>query len=189
MDAFSYLSVLISIILGLAVTQVLQGFRGLMLARSRVHGYWPCIVWAVLVLVIAAQEWWAMYGLRVRTTSHWTFPDFGFVLLQTVPLYLLAGLVLPDVGSEPGVDLRDHYYAHHRWFFSLLVLLVLIGVFRARVFIGAWPVPLDLGFQTFFAVGAAFGAWTRREWYHKLLAPVAAVGMGAYIATLFAHLQ
>lgn len=34
MDAFSYLSVLISIILGLAVTQVLQGFRGLMLARA-----------------------------------------------------------------------------------------------------------------------------------------------------------
>ena len=69
------------------------------------------------------------------------------------------------------------------------MLLVLIGVFRARVFIGAWPVPLDLGFQTFFAVGAAFGAWTRREWYHKLLALVAAVGVGAYIATLFAHLQ
>ena len=34
MDAFSYLSVLLSIILGLAITQVLQGFRGLMLARS-----------------------------------------------------------------------------------------------------------------------------------------------------------
>ena len=32
MDAFSYLSVLLSIILGLAITQVLQGFRGLMLS-------------------------------------------------------------------------------------------------------------------------------------------------------------
>ena len=42
MDAFSYLSVLISIILGLAVTQALQGFRGLMLARSRVRASWTC---------------------------------------------------------------------------------------------------------------------------------------------------
>lgn len=189
MDAFSYLSVLISIILGLAVTQVLQGFRGLMLARSQVRGYWPCVVWAVLVLVIAAQEWWAMYGLRVRTTSHWTFPDFGFVLLQTVPVYLLAGLALPDVDPERGVDLREHYYAHHRWFFSLLVLLILIGVFRTRVFIGAWLGPLDLGFQTLFAVGAAFGAWTSREWYHKLLAPLAAITLSAYIVLLYAHLQ
>jgi hypothetical protein len=189
MDAFSYLSVLISIILGLAVTQVLQGFRGLMLARSNVRGYWPCTVWAVLVLVIAAEEWWAMYGLRVRTISRWTFPDFGFVLLQTVPVYLLAGLALPDVDSERGVDLRDHYYAHHRWFFSLLVLLILIGTIRARVFIGAWPAPLDLGFQAFFAVGSAFGAWISREWYHKLLAPLAATGLGAYIVMLYAHLQ
>ena len=28
MDAFSYLSVLFSIILGLAITQILQGYRG-----------------------------------------------------------------------------------------------------------------------------------------------------------------
>ena len=35
MDAFSYLSVLISIILGLAVTQILKGFRGIVLSRAR----------------------------------------------------------------------------------------------------------------------------------------------------------
>ena len=189
MDAFSYLSVLISIILGLAVTQVLQGFRGLMLARAHVRAYMPALVWAVLTLVIAAEEWWSMYGLRVRPTSHWTFPDFAFVLLQTVPVYLLAGLALPDVDGERGVDLREHYYAHHRWFFSLLVLLILISIVRVRVFIGAWPVPLDLGFQAFFAVGSAFAAWTRREWYHKLLAPVAAISIATYIVMLFAHLQ
>ena len=33
MDAFSYLSVLLSIIVGLAITQVLTGFRGIMLWR------------------------------------------------------------------------------------------------------------------------------------------------------------
>lgn len=80
MDAFSYLSVLISIILGLAVTQVLQGFRGLMLARSRVRTYWPALVWAVLVLVICVQVWWAMFGLSQRTAARWTFLDFGLVL-------------------------------------------------------------------------------------------------------------
>jgi heme/copper-type cytochrome/quinol oxidase subunit 4 len=37
LDAFSYLSVLLSIILGLAITQVLLGLRSLMHARSRVR--------------------------------------------------------------------------------------------------------------------------------------------------------
>src|SRR5215831_8785414 len=35
MDEFGYLSVLLSVILGLAVTQILKGFRGLILSRAR----------------------------------------------------------------------------------------------------------------------------------------------------------
>ena len=34
MDEFSYLSVLVSVILGLAVTQILKGFRGILLSRG-----------------------------------------------------------------------------------------------------------------------------------------------------------
>ena len=37
MDEFSYLSVLLSIILGLAVAQILTGFRGLLQSRATVH--------------------------------------------------------------------------------------------------------------------------------------------------------
>ncbi len=189
MDAFSYLSVLISIIVGLAVTQVLQGFRALMLARSRVRVYWPALVWAMLALVICVQVWWAMFFLGHRPAARWTFLDFGLVLLQTVPLYLMAGLVLPDIDVERGLDLREHYYAHHRWFFSLLVLLLLVSIAKTRVLTGVWPRPADTGFQLVFAVGAAIGAWTRREWYHKLQALLAIAGLGAYIATLFTYLQ
>ena len=36
MDAFSYLSVLISLILGLAITQVLKAVRGIIHARMRI---------------------------------------------------------------------------------------------------------------------------------------------------------
>jgi hypothetical protein len=168
---------------------VLQGFRGLMLARSRVRGYWPALVWAVLVLVICVQVWWAMFGLSQRTAARWTFLDFGLVLLQTVPLYLMAGLVLPDVDVERGLDLRDHYYAHHRWFFAMLVALLLVSIIKVRVLTNVWPEPTDMAFQLTFAAGAAIGAWTAREWYHKLQAPLAAIGVVAYIVILFSHLQ
>jgi hypothetical protein len=187
-DAFSYLSVLISIILGLAVTQVLQGFRGLLLARVHVRMYWPALAWTGLVLVICVQVWWAMFGLSERPAARWTFLDFGLVLLQTVPLYLMAGLVLPDVDREHGLDLREHYFAHHRWFFALLVLLIMVSIAKVRVLTDTWPRPADVGFQLAFAAGALVGAWTHREWYHKLLAPLATVGIVAYITALFTHL-
>jgi hypothetical protein len=66
MDAFSYLSVLISIILGLAIAQVLQGYRALLLARGRVRVDPAALIWSGLILLFAAQAWWASFGLTER---------------------------------------------------------------------------------------------------------------------------
>ena len=187
MDAFSYLSVLLSIILGLAITQVLQGFRGLMLARSRIRGYWPSVAWAILLLLLDVQVWWAMYELRLR--QDWSFLGFAVVLAQTIPLYLGAGLVFPDIGIEGSVDLRRHYYENHRWFFSLLILLLVISIGKEAILLGKLPAPLDLGFQLTFIAGSLFGALSSREWCHKALVPFSAIVIIAYIAALFAHLR
>ena len=72
MDEFSYLSVLISVILGLAVTQILKGFRGILLSRARIRIYWPVIAWAVLLLLVCVQSWWAMF--ECATISHGPLP-------------------------------------------------------------------------------------------------------------------
>lgn len=187
MDAFSYLSVLLSIILGLAITQVLQGLRGLMLARSSARMYWPSLAWVVVLLVLDVQVWWAMYDLRLR--QDWSFLGFSVVLAQTIPLYLLAGLVLPDIATGESVDLRAHYYANHRWFFTLLVLLLVISLSKGWVLRGSLPRTLDAGFQLVFIAGSLIGVWTSREWCHKALVVFSAVLVAAYIAMLFAHLH
>jgi hypothetical protein len=103
MDQFSYLSVLLSIILGLAITQVLQGFRGIC-SRSRVRMYWPVLLWAV-GLGMCVQGWWAMFDLR--ETSSGRSPTSPVVLLQTVFTYMLAALVFPDFFGDDTVDLRS----------------------------------------------------------------------------------
>ena len=64
LDSFSYLSVLLSIIIGLAVTQVLQGLRVLMLSRETARLYAPSLIWTALLLLIATQMWWSAFGLR-----------------------------------------------------------------------------------------------------------------------------
>jgi hypothetical protein len=57
MESFNYLSVLLSIVLGLAITQVLLGLRGLILTRAKVKLYFPTMIWAGLALLIAVQGW------------------------------------------------------------------------------------------------------------------------------------
>ena len=112
MNEFSYLSVLLSIIIGLAVTQLLTGMRGQMLGRERVRGFWSTQMWAGVLLLVCTQTWWAMFDLRARQA--WDFSDFAILLAQTIALYLLTGLVYPDFSADRAVDLRAHYFAQRR---------------------------------------------------------------------------
>jgi hypothetical protein len=186
-DAFSYLSVLLSIILGLAITQVLKGFRGLMHARSRVRMYVPTMIWAVLALVADVQSWWSEFGLRRHEA--WTFLGFSVVVAHAIFLYMIAALVLPDVPGEKDLDLREHYYDHHRWFFSFVVLAALFGIGKDLALDGHLPETRNLMFQLSFIATGGIAAITRREWYHQVLAPVAALSFAAYIALLFSQLD
>src|SRR5262249_13219770 len=129
MDEFSYLSVLLSVILGLAVTQILQGFRGLLLSRKQVRVYWPVIGWGLLILLVCFQIWCARLGMRNR--HDWSFEQFAMVLAQTILIYMVAGLVFPEFASEGTIDLKESFYAHRRWFFALGVSTVVLSVIKS----------------------------------------------------------
>jgi hypothetical protein len=187
MDEFSYLSVLLSIILGLAITQILKGFRGMLLSRQRIRLYWPALAWAGLLLLIYVQTWWAMFGLRSH--HNWTFGAFAIVLVHTIALYMLAGLVLPDFFGENEIDLRANYYAHHSWFFAMAVLAGLASIGKDLVLSGALPESRNLGFHIVFLLTGLIAAITRREWYHKVAVVVTAVLFALYIGLLFVRLR
>jgi len=185
MDEFSYLSVLLSIILGLAITQILKGFRGIVLARTRVRMYWPVVAWAALLLLIDVQSWWAMFGLR--SIASWTFPAFFVVLTQTIVLYMLAAIVLPDFTGEK-IDLSTHYHAHTRWFFGLLVLVLLISLGKDVVLTGHLPGRLNLAFHLAFIAISLPAMFVRSPWYHQAQPVAALLLFGAYIGLLFTRL-
>ena len=94
MDAFGYLSVLLSIIIGLGVTQLLTGLGRVIRHRDQVRIDWLPLLWAFVLLVVFVQVWWSMFGLRNYTG--WTFGSFLFILGQTSALYLMAAVLLPE---------------------------------------------------------------------------------------------
>jgi hypothetical protein len=187
MDQFSYLSVLLSIILGLAITQVLKGFRGMLLTRARVRFYWPTVMWSCTLLLLFVQSWWAMFYMR--KVQGWTFPVFGIVVLQTIVEYMMGAIVLPDFFGTEFVDLHEHYYAHRRLFFGLVVLLLVISLGKSLAIDGQLPEPVDTAFQLGFMAVSALAIVTAREWFHRAQAIIAIVGMAAYIVVLFLRLR
>jgi hypothetical protein len=187
MDEFGYLSVLLSIILGLSVTQLLQGLAGIIQARTRVRLYWPAVGWAILLLAADAQAWWAMFGLRQH--HPWTFLQFAIVLLETIVLYLLAALVLPSFAGDEVVDLRANYFGHARWFFGAFVALLVVSLVKDKILAGAWPVGLNLAFHFVFIAGVALAAVSRSDRFHRVFVCYSAILFAAYIALLFARLR
>lgn len=186
MDAFTYLSVLLSIILGLAVQQVLQGYRALILSRRRVRFYGPPLAWSVLVLLMVAQHWWASFGLAER--SEWSFALFATILVQTAFFYMMAAIVLPDVPPDQPVDLRDHYYREAPAFFWISAGAIGWSMFREWMLGGGLPDDVNLAFHLLFLAMAVTAALVRRPRVHELFAVAMAVLFTTYIALLFARL-
>ena len=186
MDAFAYLSVLLSIILGLAIAQVLQAYRGLLLSRARVTLYAPPLIWSALMLVFATQSWWASFGYAEH--GAWDFAGFAIILLQTILLYMMAGVILPDVPPAEPVDLRAHYERERTPFFAISIAMLAASLAKDLVVDGRLPGGANLAFHLVFATVSAAAILIRRPRFHEILAPAMALLVTAYIALLFARL-
>ena len=185
-DAFAYLSVLLSIVLGLAIAEVLQSYGALLRSRWTVKLYTPPLIWSVMMLVLATHFWWASFGLATR--ENWSFAAFSAVLLQTVMMFMGSALVLPRGRVMEPIDLRAHYYRERVPFFSFGLLFLIIG------FVKLWLLsdPLHavtIGFFALFTLMTLIGLIFRSAKVHELLAPVMAVGITIFIAIMFARLK
>lgn len=186
MDNFSYLSVLISIVLGLGITQLLSGFGRWVENRSTFPAYVPTIVWSGVLLLMHIQTWWTMYGLRLHT--NWTFFQFFVVLLQPIVLFLLSSLVLPSTSSTVS-DLKINYASQRRWFFTLLVVLLLVSVGRDAVLTGSLPSRYNIGFHLLFMGVFIAGICFSQELVHRIIAFFSAAATALYIFLLFYALE
>jgi hypothetical protein len=186
MDEFNYLAVLISIILGLGITQLLSGFGRWIEHRASFRAYAPTIVWVIVLLLIHVQTWWTMFGMRFH--PHWTFLQFSIVLLQPIALYLLAIVLLPSANAAE-LDLKANYFQQRHWFFGLLIALLVVSISKDLVLKGALPDTPNLVFHAVFLTGSGIALATESNTYHRCFAYFMATIMLAYIALLFATLS
>ena len=124
MDAFGYLVILTSIVLGLGITRVLTGLGRVLQIRGHLAFYWVHLMWALnLFLYLLRSNLGILF--RWHTRTEWNFFIFLFVLLSPTIGFLMSVLLFPEP-MEEGINLKQHYYANHRWFFTLGSLLALL---------------------------------------------------------------
>jgi hypothetical protein len=187
MNAFDYLAVLISIVLGLGITNVLNGFAGIVRQRARVKLYWPLLVWMIILFLIHVQVWWAMFELRQVT--QWTFVGFLAVLLQPVTLFLATAVLVPEFSGDGPFDLRELYFREASWFFAGIVAVLLVSLVRTPIVTGHLTNRTDLSAHIVFIGLASGAAFWPNDLVHRLSAVLALLLYTGYIAALFINLE
>ena len=175
MTSFEYLSVLIAVIMGLAVTRLLSGVGQVIRRREQVRGYWVHSLWSFNVLIYLLGVWWGMFAWDQAPS--WNYFVFLFIVLYAIVLYLTADVLYPNA-VESEVDLREHFFGHRHWFFGLLLVAHLLDIPETywKESLGLRPVPSEysLMLAAWFAVAVA-GLLSSNERLHRAL-PVVFLG-------------
>jgi hypothetical protein len=123
MDAFSYLSIVPSIIIALGITRLLTGIGRILENRDWVKVYSVHLLWALNVLLFMVLNWWVLF--RWETQQEWTFFLFFFLLLTPTISFLLSVILFPDPFRKK-MDFKQNFYEDKRWFFTLAAFLPLL---------------------------------------------------------------
>lgn len=130
MGIFEYILILVSIVLGFAVTHLMQGVAAIVQHPGRLRIWWVHLIWVAYLFLSTLFWWWSEF--RLHNVHTWTFELYALVLSYAFILYLEAALLFPkDLEGYSGF--QDYFLSRRRWFFSLLIAWNLIDFFDTAV--------------------------------------------------------
>ena len=164
MSHFEYIMVMVSIIQGLGITLALRGISRLIRSPHREP---VVLLWAVSLVFMYLQNWWAFWDMAA--IDDWNIIKFLFVSLYVCTMYAMTELMLP-MASTADTDWQSHYNSVRKWFFGMLVVLVVLAITMNR-FVSGVPLlhPYRIMQLTIFTLGV-IGWFTPNMAVHRWLA-------------------
>lgn len=120
MDAFEYISVLTSIIIGLGMAQLLLGVSRIIQHPEIARPYWVHLTWVLTMFIYAVFWWWWEFSLG--EIEIWTFGAYLLVVLYAFLVFLMCALLSP-VGLSGYDGFEGYYYAKRVWIFGTFLLM------------------------------------------------------------------
>lgn len=154
-SAFEYVSILVSIILGLGITQLLTSLGNVLHHYKVVRSYWPHTIWVSFILFLHIQDWFITYQLRQK--QEWQLAEVMFVLLYPIVLYIITKIILPEKGRKKVQALENYYYLKSPIIFTLLsmaiALSILFNIFLLDNSLASqWALLAFFGITAYFAI-------------------------------------
>ncbi len=168
MDRFSFVMVLLSIIVGLGVTELLTNVARQIQNRKKGQFYWVHSVLVALVFVALLQQWWESWDQRLVET--WTFPILLLMLGGPIGLYIISHLLFPN--DFEGVDFKAFYYENPKAIYLIgSATVIFASIYRPLSFGDRLVDPDNAASVVIFLVFLVLAA-TRRKTVHEILVPM-----------------
>jgi len=120
MDAFEYISILTSIIIGLGMAQLLLGVSRIIQHPDDARPYWVHLSWVLTMFMYSVFWWWWEFSLN--EIEIWTFGAYLLVILYAFLIFLMCALLSPVILS--GYDgFEGYYYAKRVWIFGTFLAI------------------------------------------------------------------
>ena len=160
MSEFEFIAVLLSIVFGLAITQLLSGIVRLFY-QDRIDDV--RLGWALAIAITLIVNWWSFF--LWRDAAQWRFELYAFLMVWATIHYALAATLFPK-------DFAGRIEPERERKVFLVVLLVFIGIdvveagLRNALFSPWYFLPS----MTSWALAVLVALVVRRTWVQRLAA-------------------
>jgi len=178
---FEYVAVLVSIIVGLALTQILRGVGRMVTTEDGPRPYWVHLVWTFYLFLLIALFWWWEFRLGTVEWSLWLY----LVVIVYATLLFFVSLVIQPTNVDQIKDYKNYFFSNRHWIFGLLIAIWLWD------FVDTYSKGADyfanlgteyLIYNVSQLVACAIAIKTANERYHEVFA---VVWMGYFVTWMY----
>jgi hypothetical protein len=167
MSSFEFISILMSIIIGLGVTNLLAGagrafYRRKQTPMDEVH-----IVLTAATLLILALNWWVAF--KWNTIVVWSFDKFLVLIVWTIMLYLLTTFLYPPDLSEEE-ERRNRFDVNRTGYYAAFIAFCFMDIVQTALRSGLLDPVWYLPFVGHFEVLGVAGLIVRKRGYDRFFA-------------------
>lgn len=105
-DLFSFILVMVSLVLAIGVTHLVHGVASLIRLRGSTRLEPLPLAWAANLFLVAAIYWWSLWDFR---SVDWRFHHFFYLLLAPTLLHVAASLLVSTDAVAAGENLRSEF--------------------------------------------------------------------------------
>jgi len=129
-DQFQHVMVLISIIIGLGITNLLLGVSGAIERFTEnerpLRICWATVFWLAYLFLLMVLFWWWEFRL-LEILKQWSLWNYFLVTCYAVLLFLQVALLIPRDWDKVD-DLNEYFLAKRRWFYSVFALSLIVDL-------------------------------------------------------------